>query len=289
MQINWDDIAKECHLPISSPVQVGEGWDAVVFAADHDNIIKLGKRDRSKDLLVTEAVVLDLIHDHLSGRTPRLIVAPPERSAWPFGYLVQRYIAGTPLSEYDANDLTDIATQLGHTLRQLHGIDVDEMMRTRLPLLDRREWASEFGAPALKKIAGRRGAALATRLADEATRILRTSGYYDVEPVLIHNDLHSEHLLIEPGLPIGIIDWGDAGLGDPDVDFLYLYGAMGWDFIETCALTYGHQDLNALHTKLHDLLLLFALFLILFSSEYGSSDEEAFGWEILDTWVSTPT
>tara|TARA_E500000331_G_scaffold129826_1_gene126961 strand:- start:584 stop:1453 length:870 start_codon:yes stop_codon:yes gene_type:complete len=288
VQIDWDLFGRECDLAITSTHQIGEGWDAVVFRTDRDDIVKIGKRESSTGLLVTESLVLDLIRDQLPARTPRLVAAPDPAEAWPFGYIVQSLISGTPLHEIETGDVTDLATQLGATLRQLHGLDVNRAMRTDLPLHDRREWASEFGAAALRKVAERLGTEMGTRVANEATRILRTSSYYDVEPVLIHNDLHLEHILIEGGQPIGIIDWGDAGLGDPDVDFLYLYWLMGWDFVETCAGAYGHHDLNALQTKLHDLLLLLALFLIFFANEYGPSDEEEAGWEILADWISPP-
>ena len=285
MQIDWDLVGKECDLPIKSTQQIGEGWDAVVFRVDQGDIIKLAKREDVGPLLTTEALVLDLIHSKLPVRIPRLIASNDSSNAWPSGYLIQSYISGKPLSEVDTKVGSNVATQLGTALRELHDIPVDKAMQTDLPLQDRREWASEFGASALRKIADRRGATIATQITFEATRILGTSDYYDVEPTLIHNDLHSGHLLLEPGEPLGIIDWGDAGLGDPDIDFLFLYWAMGWEFIEASLKAYGHKDPTALHKKLDDLLLLYSMFLIFLAAEYGSAEEETMGWELLDDWT----
>lgn len=285
MQIDWDLVGKECDRAITSTQQIGEGWDAVVFRADQGDIIKVAKREDGGPLLTTEALVLDLIHKRLSVRTPRLIASNDASNAWPFGYLIQSYISGKPLFEVETEVGSDLATQLGTALRELHNIPVDKAMQTDLPLHDRREWAREFGAPALRKIADRRGSTLATQITIEATRILRTREYYDVEPTLIHNDLHSGHLLLEPGESLGIIDWGDAGLGDPDIDFLFLYSVMGWEFIETSVKAYGHKNPEGLHKKLDDLLLLFSMFLIFLAAEYGSEEEETMGWELLDDWT----
>ena len=265
--------------------KIGEGWDAVVFRTDHGDIIKAAKREESTDLLATEALVLELIRDRLPARTPRLVAAPDPAEAWPPGYIVHGFVSGAPLHEIETEN-TDIAAELGAALRQLHGMAVDRSMQIHLPLLDRREWAGEFGAHALRKIAERRGAEVASQIANEATRILRTSDYYDVDPALIHNDLHGEHLLFEPGQPVGIIDWGDAGLGDPDVDFLYLHWTMDSEFMDACINAYEHKNPEGLRRKLDDLLLLLAMFLIFMAGEYGSEEEEASGWELLDDWIN---
>jgi aminoglycoside phosphotransferase (APT) family kinase protein len=45
-------------------------------------------------------------------------------------------------------------------------------------------------------------------------------------PVFSHNDLGIEHVLIDPGTwtVTGIIDWSDAAIVDPAIDFGLLYG-----------------------------------------------------------------
>ena len=41
-------------------------------------------------------------------------------------------------------------------------------------------------------------------------------------PVLLHADLGPEHLLVRDGRLAGVIDWGDARLGDPALDYAWL-------------------------------------------------------------------
>ncbi len=38
------------------------------------------------------------------------------------------------------------------------------------------------------------------------------------DPMFMHGDLQAEHVLIADGAVAGVVDWGDAGLGDPLYD-----------------------------------------------------------------------
>jgi aminoglycoside phosphotransferase (APT) family kinase protein len=51
------------------------------------------------------------------------------------------------------------------------------------------------------------------------------------EPALLHGDLGPEHLLVRDGRLAGVIDWSDARLGDPALDYAWLLNGpfAGWD------------------------------------------------------------
>ena len=44
----------------------------------------------------------------------------------------------------------------------------------------------------------------------------------DFKPVLLHADLGPEHLLVRDSRLVGVIDWGDARVGDPALDYAWL-------------------------------------------------------------------
>jgi aminoglycoside phosphotransferase (APT) family kinase protein len=50
-------------------------------------------------------------------------------------------------------------------------------------------------------------------------------------PTLIHGDLGPEHLRVRNGRLVGVIDWGDARVGDPALDYAWLLNGPfhGWD------------------------------------------------------------
>lgn len=58
-------------------------------------------------------------------------------------------------------------------------------------------------------------------------------------PVLVHNDLLSGHILVVRGRVSGIIDWTDAGFGDPAADFAGLAHWAGPRALEEAMGRYG--------------------------------------------------
>ncbi|MDI1450445.1 macrolide 2'-phosphotransferase [Polyangium sp. 6x1] len=52
---------------------------------------------------------------------------------------------------------------------------------------------------------------------------------------LVHGDLHAGHMLLdEEGRLTGILDWTEAHLGDPSIDFALFVGTFGKAALETC-------------------------------------------------------
>ncbi|MDQ6657200.1 MAG: phosphotransferase [Actinomycetota bacterium] len=59
---------------------------------------------------------------------------------------------------------------------------------------------------------------------------------------LVHADLGAEHVLERDGQLTGIIDWSDAAIGDPALDFARLYRDFGPSFLTTTLKAYGGMD-----------------------------------------------
>jgi aminoglycoside 2''-phosphotransferase len=60
------------------------------------------------------------------------------------------------------------------------------------------------------------------------------------QTVLIHCDLACEHILCDPwyALLTGVVDWGDATIGDPALDFVGLHRVRGREFTERVLASY---------------------------------------------------
>jgi aminoglycoside 2''-phosphotransferase len=74
----------------------------------------------------------------------------------------------------------------------------------------------------------------------------------DYEPALLHADLAPDHIRFSPeeGRITGIIDWGDASIGDPDYELSYLYRAGGARFVEEVVRHGPRRDRAKLERKL---------------------------------------
>jgi aminoglycoside phosphotransferase (APT) family kinase protein len=117
-----------------------------------------------------------------------------------------RLIRGEPLVDEDADGVRAFLSAL-HSFdpaglgvpqpdwRGIYRAHASNWRRVVLPLLDRDD--------------RRRGEAL---LGEVET----LAGF---EPALVHCDLGASHLLVHGGRLAGVIDWGDAKIGDPAIDY----------------------------------------------------------------------
>lgn len=88
------------------------------------------------------------------------------------------------------------------------------------------------------------------RILIPGSSVIRTNRF-DAKPVLLHADLSRDHILVENQAVAGVLDFGDANLGDADDDFMYLFVEFGWQAASQVARHYGHPNLDQLASKLH--------------------------------------
>ena len=63
--------------------------------------------------------------------------------------------------------------------------------------------------------------------------------------VLVHGDLHLRHVLVESGALSGVIDWGDACLGDPSIDLQIAWSLLPPEARASLFGEYGHDRRGA--------------------------------------------
>lgn len=70
----------------------------------------------------------------------------------------------------------------------------------------------------------------------------------EYRPTLVHNDIKGEHILVDPrsGRVTGILDWADAGIGNPAVDIAGLVLTVGKDLAERIAREVGYGEIQIL-------------------------------------------
>ncbi|HEU5368459.1 MAG TPA: phosphotransferase, partial [Ktedonobacterales bacterium] len=141
-----------------------------------------------------------------------------------------------------------IARQLAEFLSCLHAFPVERAAQLKVRGASADDWrrhyqelfrrVSDGVLPLLEAPVRAKAAALWERfLTDDANFAFR--------PVLIHRDLSSAHILYDTASSAlaGIIDWGDAWIGDPALDFVGLLSEYGHEFTEATLAGYrGEQD-----------------------------------------------
>ena len=205
---------------------LGEGWDFQVFKVGADWLFRFPKREESAARLTKEYRLLSDLKAWLSLPVPnyQYYCESHEGSSWPFaGY---KKLPGTPADLAETVDWPSVARQLGRFLAELHAYPVDRAEEAGIP--DERNRLAQWRDESLTELDGIAGLPVDRR---DLSSYLESNlpERFDDSPRLVHNDLWAEHILIDPHTHrvSGIIDWGDAAIGDPAVDLAGVYAWHG--------------------------------------------------------------
>ncbi|HEY3993278.1 MAG TPA: phosphotransferase [Ktedonobacteraceae bacterium] len=153
-------------------------------------------------------------------------------------YLVIEYIEGKP--EFSPADLSDLLFQLATHLLRLHQIDGSKEDLSFLPKLEKRS------AEKLRERPTTVGESLDEGRIRDALEAASWPLPQRNTSVLLHGDFWPGNILWKDGQLVAIIDWEDAGLGDPLADVansrLEILWAFGSDAMQQ--FTHRYQSLS---------------------------------------------
>ena len=192
---------------------IDEGYDFAVAVVDDEWVFRFPRRSGVEQALEVEIELLPTI-------APRLPVAVPafEHVSREPLFVAYRLIRGTPLVDEDGDGVRAF-------LAALHDVDTSGLRLERSDWIEAyRDQCAEFERlvfPVLDKPLRTRS----KRLFDEVETLVGFT------PALLHADLGPAHLLVRDGRLAGVIDWGDARLGDPALDYAWLLNGpfSGWE------------------------------------------------------------
>lgn len=245
------------------------GWSFWTFEADGE-IVRFPRTAEDAWRLEREFGVLPIVAEHLAVSVPGYVA----RGAWhgmPFGVyptLAGRSVAADELLAGDGK----LAVELGVALRALHRIPLDEIEAATGEAVDPGAWW-------VRKLAffdecrDRAFPLLSTSVRETAEReISRAHGRVSdgtVRPVFAHNDLGLVHVLTDGERLTGIIDWSDAEVTDPAIDFVGVLGAGGVEAVEAVLRGYGEPPGDAFWERLWFLAWVAPLHDILYGLDTG--------------------
>ena len=199
---------------MSAPiVEIEEGWDFKVLILEDQWVLRLPRHRLAVEELEKEILLLPPIADRLPVQIPRFAHVSREPL-----YVTYPLIRGDGYGNEDPPGVRAF-------LDALHAIPVDEVPAPHPDWLETyREQAQEFRRvvlPLLDPDERPRGEAL-------LSEVETLTGF---EPALTHSDLGPSHLLVHDGKLTGVIDWGDARVGDPAIDYAWLLNGPfpDWD------------------------------------------------------------
>ncbi len=237
-------------FPALAPVSLaplGVGWDNVAFLVSERAVFRFPRRRIAAGLLAREARILPLLAPHL----PRPIPAPEyigaPTSLYPYAFAGYPFLPGrtTDRRPPARGARIPLALDLATFLKALHAIPLDAATRrwapgdeiTRADMVRRAPQVQARLIANAAALAPPAVAALCATIDDLATTPAAR------EPCWVHGDLYARHLLLDEADRLaGVIDWGDAHLGDPALDLSIAYSFLPAAARRAFIAAYGDAD-----------------------------------------------
>jgi aminoglycoside phosphotransferase (APT) family kinase protein len=194
-------------------VEIDDGYDFEVAIVDDEWVFRFPRRSGVEDALRLEIVLLPLLAPALPVDVPSF-----EHVSRDPLFVAYRLIRGEPLVDEDGEGVRAF-------LDALHALDPATLPAEPSDWVEAyREQCAEFERLVLPLIEQDLRAQAKRLFADAET----LGGF---TPALVHADLGPEHLIVRDGRLAGVIDWGDARLGDPALDYSWLLNGpfAHWD------------------------------------------------------------
>jgi aminoglycoside 2''-phosphotransferase len=219
-----------------------QGWGSLVLDTG-EFIFRFARLKRIQESYALEARLLPGLAAVLPLAIPQFTHIAPD-----FSFVGYRKIAGEQIDETFCDHPQAIA-QLAGFLNSLHSIPIDQVSTPGMEVQSKQGWRQyyvDFYTWARAEALPRMEPALRPKAIQKWQDFLDDERCFDFQPVLIHRDLSTEHIiwLPETGEISGVIDWEDAAIGDPVFDFVGL-----WQELVEAVMPLYHRPLGSSFKK----------------------------------------
>lgn len=233
-----------------------EGWDSWIFQVGDTHLFRFPKRESSDTTLQMELRLLPELEEALPLPIPSFDFMGAPSRLFPYHFAGYGKMAG--VTAFDAGlppqKRSSIAQQLGEFLSALHVFPREKAKRLAVALDENLDILPVIQKDALSRME-EIAPALPKELFRSIEKIIRPDttsiGKLEGPSRMIHNDLCSEHLLLDKSLAriTGVLDWGDAEFGDPAMDFAGLLQWLGPAFLEEVLQAYSLETDPDIRTR----------------------------------------
>ncbi len=208
---------------------ITRGWDSFVLEVNDELIFRFLMREDAAERQQQEIRLLPHLVPKLSTPIPRFEYIGRGDGDYPFPFIGYRKLHGIALEDehISQEQLLALAPALGTFLSELHSFPNAVAQQTGLKEHSPQEWLAEYRERYLdlrQRVFPMLEADLRAFSEQHWESFLADESFLMFRPVLIHWDLGCEHLFcdLERNLLTGVIDGGDAGIGDGTMDFVGL-------------------------------------------------------------------
>lgn len=265
-------------LVLDTVVPLGEGWDCETWLVDGTWVFRFPKRSGVQPSLRRECAILPLLGERLPARVPVPEWRGEPAADFPFEFFGYRLVPGTAWdwAARPSQPLETFETDFATLLNALHGstaaaraalAGVGQSYPENYAPLD---WHAELlrVRPTLEAHLSERALAATAALVNGR---IEPPPAYPGDAVLLHYDLCGDHVLMaaDSGRILGVIDWADAGFGDPAIDLIEATLWLGPAFLERFLSRYAHPVDPGLRARVRYGASVIALLNVAYAIERG--------------------
>jgi aminoglycoside phosphotransferase (APT) family kinase protein len=193
------------HLDAREASLLGSGWGLDVYLIDRRYVARFPRNAEAATYVDRDQAILEFIASEFRDffAVPRVLHRAAAGAHFPYDFLICAFVDGVSADDPRAPVSEALTADLGMALARVHSVPVATARRAGLSAPD---WDDYTGTPSF-----------------------------------IHLDFRGNNLLVDPesGRLTGVIDWGNAAIGDPALDFMWLVVWRGWSFMEAVLSNYS--------------------------------------------------
>ncbi len=229
---------------------IKKGWDHDVLILDEKYIFRFAKEQLYKGSFQREVRFLNSFSISAPLRVPRYRWLSSDGTFGGYEMIKGTDLTAALFQTFSAENKAAIAEAMARFLTALHAIPVQQIETLgfapygswKEECAERQRWfKDEFTRNVASKLTG-----------DQRTFVERFAAdfyysKYDIQPVFGHFDLGHDHIMIGDNSISGIIDFGDARIGDPAEEFSAFFNYDATLATQIYALYEGPTDAHFLH------------------------------------------
>lgn len=255
------ELDAEIYRQLNDQIKIDElrylssGDDSDTFLCNEQYVVKVPKRDAVRIVQKREFELYRFLENcNLSYQTPTVLYQSTR-------FNVMAYIRGEHITYEQYHKLSEkekdaIAYDEATFLKELHSIEIDCSAALFSEVLENKKDKYLKDKKMLISILEKEQLLTADVLEHiEAiyANILSNAVLYEYTPSLVHNDFSASNLIFRDKRLLGVIDFGDFCVGDPDNDFLCLLDCstddFGKDFGRRVLKYYQHKNPDVAERK----------------------------------------
>ena len=214
------------------PFAMGGDW--IVAELDNERLVRFPRDACATEVFAKEVSILDgLQRVRLPIHTPIILQRWYGDRTRSMPFVVMTRVDGTPVHKLRGFSANPAFTQsLAAMLGELHGFAVARLAHGEFDVRSKSQWCSlgySLFIELLDSIAELLRPSVEVAVREAIVRVFNFAAQSPSQGVLLHGDLTYDNILVDPinGNVTGVIDFGDAQIGDPAFDFRTLVECFG--------------------------------------------------------------